>query len=1083
MKSRSIRPRSTSRKKAKMSVVAPSSRGKTLTMKNRARSLIPAAKVAVTAKTAGLKRRRESSSLIQFPMNPQKYLISKFNEYFPGSGEIDVEFNAICDNIHDFADGSRKGLEKEQFNYNENLNLCISKNPILAPFRNLQDILVKISANVNSIEEDTIQYFQRKYPLHFNSNGVDNQIRLINYSQILTPGFDISLYYGEPVLFKNDKVSKDETGENFRLLTREEYKKIGTSILSHIFSGEANESDIGISFDGNPGEAYYLFEGHGDDNSKPYVYQVLTPQNIVDSANTGFTIFFDKRDENYSRTEFIFPNWELSDSKSYFTANNLSAKLGWQLFIEKNGFSSESKYGFIINSRKSDGPVISTEMKIGERDGPSLGLLKDFMIRKCWNRVDKRKCLDIRSPYQQNQMGMVELLETISDQAEFNDLCFDLKRCGDHEQAGAIYSIIRRPDDSRQFIINSAGDKLSAHISTCYKNPTCYTGSPYSFLSIPGAIGVKNEDMIINEKIRALTGILNRIVINVEQLVDLLGSKEIITSLKKNLIKSLEIDPINIYIQIRDKTKLAIGFRKIIDINRIAAKFILIRAFDILYFIQTLEENLKGIESQLTSMVSTNRDMLSKLEVILNERGENTSLEIQSFFTNLLNIVRNGPNGVIKRKLADFYDENSAELKSLSSIKIFDLLNKYNTSNGFKFISSQMFRIKDKERITLVQKIPEFDFDYMESIHPILAEMYIFTQKNTAKTLDNQALASKINEYYKSLFIPRIKFLISGEASGSIINFSSMEIYKNLFEITNLESFEANLDRLFNFIKNETQNIINKENVIEEDNFIDADNLLGGGGGGSGENNRSNAIGSVETISTLSPIEITENYRTQFQTETLQIYGTIAKFIQLIKEFDSELIKKASENSIQGGVSYCDSGPPPDTQKLKEISAMNQVAAIFKRMASYTYENMIGISNEHKIETLRAIFCLGCADLEIEIAPSGDEEYEEFKINLIKIDDIMESDKEKHIITFFYTLYIDLFLSETRISDMTRVKYGLNKKGKYIDCSNIVQIMRKLISDSEVSGIFNARPNTRKTKKSRRRKSILKGVITRRNKL
>lgn len=243
-----------------------------------------------------------------------------------------------------------------------------------------------------------------------------------NSSQGVTPGFNEIIY--------ND-----------------EYKEIINTFVLCYMNGSWDKSFIDEK---KSPQAYFTFDAAGKYVKKLFrndtrMYNLITPQNIADSATTSFNQLQD-------RIEFNFPvnneTGSFTVTSDAFNKNNGSE---FEIKFINDNFSEKNRYGFKIEL--NSGIIEYVDFNEHEKEGPSvnyLGLLIHTLIKIHDNdelreedinslEVDKKNSIvNILNPLKKMLLNSTEsprsmLLHYLHDSGIF----YDLKRMGDHEQCEA----------------------------------------------------------------------------------------------------------------------------------------------------------------------------------------------------------------------------------------------------------------------------------------------------------------------------------------------------------------------------------------------------------------------------------------------------------------------------------------------------------------------------------------------------------------------------------------------------------------------------------------------------------------------
>lgn len=260
-----------------------------------------------------------------------------------------------------------------------------------------------------------------------------------------------------------DKPSNDNTGFKDMLYDDDKKNYINTFILCYMYG--AWEPSFMNKDDSAP-KAFLTFDAAGkyvkklfkDDNR---VHNLITPQNIADSATTSFNQLND-------RIKFYFPVNETKTNTFTVTSdifNRENSRLPNPIDIAfvNDGFNEQNRYGFNINlavtqqnqgsnaPKKYSSNVVFTEQA---KEGPSVNYLASFMQTlnassdtafQTLSVAKKNTLVDIVTPLQTiyNSIPDAKLKKTMLSHIQDSGILYDLKRMGDHEQCEAAHQFGR----------------------------------------------------------------------------------------------------------------------------------------------------------------------------------------------------------------------------------------------------------------------------------------------------------------------------------------------------------------------------------------------------------------------------------------------------------------------------------------------------------------------------------------------------------------------------------------------------------------------------------------------------------------
>jgi len=282
-----------------------------------------------------------------------------------------------------------------------------------------------------------------------------------------------------------------EKDEDFDENDAAKNKVMGQKLLEWFFPEKGGKGGIGFSFDAQAAIIKDFMQPLNDNGAKGgfYAIQVVTPQNILDSASTSYYVLNDKAkqyitlsDKRTGRTEYTAPTKQ--EFSNLFTENvgKFSIKTTPEYDQSRGTYNQNFEWQFNL----IDGGAVETiplNMEGGVRNtGPSVTFLASLIY--CWLRTQagKDQVANLSSCWRQkeaNNNRMVSpfpVIDKLREKGRNNlipRLLFDIKRLGDHEQANAVYyyNNIKGNPVTAIFV---TGDILSALYSRLLGNPTIY---------------------------------------------------------------------------------------------------------------------------------------------------------------------------------------------------------------------------------------------------------------------------------------------------------------------------------------------------------------------------------------------------------------------------------------------------------------------------------------------------------------------------------------------------------------------------------------------------------------------------------
>lgn len=514
-----------------------------------------------------------------------KYVISRL-----GLGKKGAELFAllmICDSYHDFK--GPRAQDNEYMKDGRKTSFCMDA--LAALFRSLiKDVYKSTTPLPEGTQSPTTskdhKQVQNALRLFYNINwsNFENQVRIyLEKDSLNTTLFggpegtiETSVTYssfakGIPfnshvlLLSEDDKFKssppKDRTTNN---------ATVGKSLLKWFFekrdkSGDAVNKDInmingknsfaiGFSFDARTSVIKDLIRPLND-LSKIHVYQYITPQNFLDSANTNMEVLTFNDNPNFLGGDGTSRNKFMPSLKNEY--NNFFTQGQANFSIANDGFEDDdTKYGWtsIVSESPVQLEVLYKDRKDNDkhRNGPSVKFLSKLLIdcNQETNAAKRNNCNKAVSQLDKNYT-MVDpspVLQRFTDKQDLNKVIFDLKRFGDHEQANAVLYLNMKGIPT----VFVTGDILSGVYSRIIGNPTIYVnptsagaddeedddvdgGGERSMYCYRGIQFDSDPLVAAQGQVTAVINTINSILTKYTQLSNLTGGKTNLDNLIKNI--------------------------------------------------------------------------------------------------------------------------------------------------------------------------------------------------------------------------------------------------------------------------------------------------------------------------------------------------------------------------------------------------------------------------------------------------------------------------------------------------------------------------------------------------------------------
>ena len=248
-------------------------------------------------------------------------------------------------------------------------------------------------------------------------------------------------------------------------------KTLGLNFLSWMFHNiSVKGTEVGVSYDADYEINKLVLSQLNNKEDMFVTKQVITPQNILDSAGTGLGgIYTSKKGlahlailqpTNESRINYIAPL-----AKEY--ANGLTK--------DKGNFNIVAKDTFVVNPLDFEwnftpkiGGIVKFTVDAAHKDGPGAECLASLIA--CYG---DSACLGRVTSAYSERINTTNVTTLMPDPVDLAKFFLDVKRMGDHEQANAVKALNLK--DYR--CIFSTCDRLSGLYSRILGNPTVFANT------------------------------------------------------------------------------------------------------------------------------------------------------------------------------------------------------------------------------------------------------------------------------------------------------------------------------------------------------------------------------------------------------------------------------------------------------------------------------------------------------------------------------------------------------------------------------------------------------------------------------
>jgi hypothetical protein len=431
----------------------------------------------------------------------------------------------------------------------------------------------------------------------------------------------------------NDATENSQISFN-EILYNEEYKNIVNTFILCYMNGKWDSKYI----QQDP-QAFFTFDAAGKYVKKlfkddPRMYNLITPQNIADSATTSFNQLKD-------RIHFDFPvNDDTSGSfnvtSDAFNKNNDS--LIELNFINKS-FSEQNRYGF--NIQINTGSTENIDFNEKEKEGPSVNYLGSLINMISEIHEEELKPSDISSLVVKKKSSVVNILDPLKNLLSKSDISirnmllhylhdsgifYDLKRMGDHEQCEAAKLFSSK---SGALTVLVTLDRLCSLYSRLVEQPCIFHNNEI--------LTLYRFPVIIDETARMNA----EYYFKIKEIIEVLNSVSWIDSLKTQLmsIRNKLNEPLEFMINRGNLDNVIISYlvkaREVpesITSKNIINILVTIKIISIIkninYFLSIIDNVQKFVNPIVTS--SNNQTLLVKIKKLINNYNSISSGEFAS---------------------------------------------------------------------------------------------------------------------------------------------------------------------------------------------------------------------------------------------------------------------------------------------------------------------------------------------------------------------------------------------------------------------------------------------------------------------
>jgi hypothetical protein len=444
----------------------------------------------------------------------------------PAQAKTEQEKLKIFDSFHDFRSGTVRGRKD-----------CCTPELNLLTNSDADGYLRYFGIPPTNVEEKTVDMYEKNCPLAVGfalKSGI-NFVDTVSFSQILT----------NPTCLTKNKSPAVKIIADIELDTVDKEKTIANALFTYLYGEPTGPTGVFFTFDASVNITKNFIINLNDTTSTGfYVGQILTPQNITDSATSPSSSGLFKRKTFNAAVpiigEFIPPNKDRTKyiltlnecTSSFFSKDYATFKI--EPTSEAKPYTKNTPYNFKYSITLPDKNGVKTPVvinfasdeggKIG-KDGPSVDYLKKIIKRGVplpAIEADGNEAENGAGPAVEtvNRCATIDALIQFVD-AEYGEeatrklieCIFDIKRAGDNEQANQLFHFISIIENRHKGVFQTL-DQLSALYSRLLGNTTIYTYNTRSEKNLVCYKGTHIVDPLQIKKtiLHSLIGNLNRIL-------------------------------------------------------------------------------------------------------------------------------------------------------------------------------------------------------------------------------------------------------------------------------------------------------------------------------------------------------------------------------------------------------------------------------------------------------------------------------------------------------------------------------------------------------------------------------------------
>lgn len=573
-----------------------------------------------------------------------------------------ITFLILIDSLHDFA------KPRSGYSYHAQMRKHIANSYAKKLFGKdysdpaneasmINDLQIR-GIKLSSLEENTVNYLTATLPALL-SPPVEIDLSLIdrNFDKINSTIYDkpaVRIYVGE-----------EKNSENLHLF------------IDKFLMGNIIAPTIYVTIDGYPNTIVTTTLEKYESESRSY-YQIITPQNVLDSSTTSTTHFGSAARMNYVREDKIL-------TRSDITAGTFN----YDINIHNDDNPPNRglyKWFDVTVSRKSDGTAVGRlALDAAHSNGTSVRSIGEYIRALdgagpgATNAQIKAAIAGVEAAADMKSLLLGTILEKTARPAEFIDTALDQKYGGDSGQYNAAYWLNMKGIPT----IFATADTYAAHMAALQGIPTIL-GLPSSILLIKGSNYTPDETEQYKNSIFRSIAKLNTIFNQLNFIIELDISGSPLNSLLQNILVNL--------------ATWSFTSTRWLAIKGWHEALIKLRAIDIAYYLVKKHIELKGLIGGIKGLLTA---FLAPVGLIGEHNGVN------------INISNSKLNSLNKDSLKGLADHFSGIVGALNSViagsDIIDVtLTKYSPTGNFIFGDKHIAFFGGG---STVKKIPTFAYD------------------------------------------------------------------------------------------------------------------------------------------------------------------------------------------------------------------------------------------------------------------------------------------------------------------------------------------------------------------------------------